>query len=41
MHLVSLDNQIVRVGGEAFSFQNGEMIHTEDSSSARSSTSAA
>ena len=31
MHLVSLDDQIVRVGGEAFSFQNGEMIHTEDS----------
>jgi dimethylhistidine N-methyltransferase len=31
MHLVSLDDQVVRVGGEAFSFRDGEMIHTEDS----------
>lgn len=31
MHLVSLDDQIVRVDGEAFAFQEGEMIHTEDS----------
>jgi L-histidine N-alpha-methyltransferase len=31
LHLVSLDDQVVRVGGQAFSFQDGEMIHTEDS----------
>ena len=31
MHLVSLDNQEVRVGGFAFHFQKGETIHTENS----------
>ncbi len=31
MHLVSLDDQAVRVDGQEFAFQNGEMIHTEDS----------
>jgi L-histidine N-alpha-methyltransferase len=31
MHLVSLEDQIVQVDGQEFSFQDGEMIHTEDS----------
>ena len=31
MHLVSLDDQEVRVGGSAFRFQEGETIHTENS----------
>jgi dimethylhistidine N-methyltransferase len=31
MHLVSLREQVVRVGGESFAFQSGETIHTESS----------
>jgi dimethylhistidine N-methyltransferase len=31
MHLISLRDQTVWVGGEAFAFQAGEAIHTEDS----------
>jgi uncharacterized SAM-dependent methyltransferase len=31
MHLVSLRNQRVRVGGRAFRFRAGETIHTENS----------
>lgn len=31
MHLVSAGTQDVRVGGEAFHFESGESIHTEDS----------
>jgi L-histidine N-alpha-methyltransferase len=31
MHLVSLDDQVVQVGGRAFRFRRGETIHTENS----------
>lgn len=31
MHLVSLDNQTVKVAGEQIEFKKGEMIHTENS----------
>lgn len=31
MHLVSLGDQTVHLGGQAFSFQDGETIHTENS----------
>jgi dimethylhistidine N-methyltransferase len=31
MHLVSLREQVVMVGGESFAFQTGETIHTESS----------
>ena len=29
IHLVSLKDQVVRIGGRDFTFQEGEMIHTE------------
>ena len=31
MHLVSREDQVVRIAGQEFTFDAGEMIHTEDS----------